>query len=171
MLIEIVNTKIRGNPVQQYGILCDRLNNNRECKQGLSCHNSTAQTKGYLNSLSLKTKEQLLSVITISFPSNGKIITLIYKWFLRLCMVRRIRVNININMNSKLQGKTMCKISFEGVMALKKAVLSRRFKQYTQSILFENRLFLESTLLQRRCYTWFYPQVYNGHYIYVYSHS
>ena len=31
-----------------------------------------------------------------------------------------LRVIININMNSKLAGTTICKISFEGVLALKR---------------------------------------------------
>ena len=47
-------------------------------------------------------------------------------------MVWRIRVPINVYMNSKLAGTTKCRISFEGVVALK----MRQFgldvsKQYT----------------------------------------
>ena len=51
----------------------------------------------------------------------------IFKWCLKLCMVWRIRVTIHINMNSKLAGTTMGKISFEGVVALKRAVLVYTF--------------------------------------------
>ena len=38
------------------------------------------------------------------------------------------RVTININMNSKLAGTTMGKISFEGVVALKRAGLVLTFR-------------------------------------------
>ena len=45
-------------------------------------------------------------------------------------MVWRIRVTINLNMNSKLAGTTMSKISFEGVVALKRASFGSKKSQF-----------------------------------------
>ena len=81
------------------------------------------------------------------------------KWCLKLCMVWRIRVTINRNMKSKLAGTTMSKVSFEGVVALKRAGLvlkGRVFRRNEdeQSLLYKvsrpNRLFSEAPLLQKR---------------------
>ena len=40
----------------------------------------------------------------------------------------RVTINININMNSRFAGTTMGKISFEGVVALKRAGLVLTFR-------------------------------------------
>ena len=84
----------------------------------------------------------------------------ICKWFLKLCMLWRIRLTRNKNMSGKLAGTTMSKISYEGVVALKMDGLVSTLRtlrpEDEQNRLFEtsrlNRLFSEPPLLHKRFY-------------------
>ena len=62
-------------------------------------------------------------------------------------MVWRIRVTINLNMNSKLAGTTMSKISFEGVVALKRAGLVSMFPTVYSASLQEQIFHLPQTIV------------------------